>query len=179
MKTIIIYLSQNLKKEVSFMSRTIFVIIMLLQITSIIAKPKENAKTLQYDIVCGGSASQGYYLVTVSTFFKKSSDIEYDQLRMCAVHGVLFKGFSGSNGCTSQKPLARRASVEQEKADYFKAFFGDGKVYNTYATVIDGSIRTERIDKLYKVTATINIAKDLLYTDLTKAGIIKGLSSGF
>ena len=152
-------------------------ILMLSTINVYGGKPKEVP--LKYDIVCAGSALDGYYLVKVSAYADKSSQISNDLVKKCAIHGVLFRGFSGSNGCTSQKPLALSPSTEQEHNDFFKAFFSNGGKYMNYATIIDGSITTEKVGKQYKITATISIAKTILRNDLEKAGIIKSLSNGF
>lgn len=147
--------------------------------SNIEAKDKNKDKPLNYSIECAGSASQGYYLVKVSAYVSKSSEISNDIVMRSAVHGVLFKGFSGRDGCVSQRPLAGSTSVEQEKADYFNAFFNKEKAYSSYANVIPESMQTEKVGKQYKVTAIVNVAKDLLYKALTKAGIIKGLNNGF
>ena len=143
------------------------------------AKDKENENQLNYDIMCGGSGSQGFYIVKVSAYVDKSSQIDEDIVRKCAVHGVLFRGFSGEQGCTSQRSLAGSALVEQQHADFFTVFFVKGGRYASYASMVTGSLQTERSGKKYKVTAVVSVAKDQLRKDLEQAGVIKGLSNGF
>jgi hypothetical protein len=145
--------------------------------TNIIAKDK--GADLTYDIVCAGSGTQGYYLVQVSAYVEKSSEIGNDVVCKCAVHGVLFKGFVGFQGCTSQRPLAGSPLTENQHDDFFTKFFLTGGGYASYATMISGSLQTQRLGKRYKVTAIISVAKDQLRKDLEKAGMIKGLSDGF
>jgi len=140
---------------------------------------KDKNEVLTYDISCAGSGNQGFYLVQISAFVNKSSEINNDIVCKCAVHGVLFKGFTGSQGCTTQKPLAGSALVEVQNADFFASFFKSGGAYLSYSTIIGGSFQSQHIDKKYKVTAVVAVAKDQLRKDLEKAGIIKGLSSGF
>ncbi len=140
---------------------------------------KVKMTTMTYDIRCGGTATQGYYLVEVTVYVKKPKQIDSPLLRRCAVHGVLFKGFSGGRGCSSQRPLAGSASVEQEHEAYFFDFFQDGGGYATYASLVDGSTRTIKEGKRYKVTALLSVSKELLRQDLEKAGVIRGLNSGF
>ena len=51
------------------------------------AKDKDNV-ALSYDIQCAGNPQQGYYLVEVTAYVSKKSDINMDMVRKCAVHGV-------------------------------------------------------------------------------------------
>lgn len=138
-----------------------------------------RSESMTYSIQCGGSGSQGYYIVEVSAYTNKSSKISQDLVCRCAVHGVLFKGFSGGQGCTSQRPLAGNAMTEQQHQEFFEPFFADGGGYASYASMISGSLKTSRDGKLYKVTALVSVAKEQLRQDLEKAGVIKGLNSGF
>ncbi|MBE6249234.1 MAG: hypothetical protein E7106_08300 [Prevotella sp.] len=140
---------------------------------------KKDVESLIYSIQCGGSGTQGYYIVEVTTYAKKVSQINQDLVCRCAVHGVLFKGFPGSNGCMSQRPLAGSALVEQQHQEFFGPFFQDGGGYVSYASMVDGSLKTQKEGKKFKVKATVSVAKDQLRKDMEKAGVIKGLNSGF
>jgi len=140
---------------------------------------KKDNESLEYSLRCGGSGSQGYYIVEVTAYASKSSQINQSLVCRSAVHGVLFKGFSGSNGCVSQRPLAGSALVEQQHQEFFGPFFQDGGSYSSYASMVDGSLRTQKEGKKYKVTATVSVAKEQLRKDLEKAGVIKGLNNGF
>jgi len=146
------------------------------------AKKKANKDTQQYryDITCAGVGAQGTYLVKVWSYCKKQKPaIATEQSRKNAVHGVIFKGFSGSTqGCPSQRALASDPTIEQQHSDFFKKFFSDGGDYQKYVLT---SERVERIQvgKEYKIGVVVSVAKDQLRKDLEAAGIIKGLSSGF
>lgn len=134
---------------------------------------------LKYDIVCAGSGAQGTYLVQVSVYVDKSN-MSVDMAKKAAVHGIIFRGFSGTQGCTSQKPIVRNATVAQQYADFFGTFFQINGEFLGYATLMDGSIQTTKVDKKeYRMTAILSVDKDRLRKALEDAGIVKGLSSGF
>lgn len=142
------------------------------------AKEPVKAKPLTYEIQCAGSGTQGYYLVEVSTYVDKANQISEDVVMKCAVHGVLFRGFTGGHGCTSQRPLTGSAMQEQQHEEFYKSFF-DNRSYVNYSSFVSGSMKTTRVGKQYKVAGTVSVAKDQLRRDLEKAGMIRGLSSGF
>ncbi|MDR3327948.1 MAG: hypothetical protein LBT04_07515 [Prevotellaceae bacterium] len=147
----------------------------LLSFVTAEAKKPEN---LKYDIECVGNGAQSTYLVKVWVY-GKASQITSDVLKKYAVHGVIFKGYSGRNGCTSQKPMAQSPVLEQERADFFDAFFNNDRSYAKYTTEVDGTTERVKVGKEYKIAAVISVSKELLRQDLEKAGIIRGLSSGF
>lgn len=95
-----------------------------------------------------------------------------DFIRKCAVHGVIFSGFSGEYGCRAQKGMLN-ATQEQQHADFFNAFFKND--YLRFASAVDPSLSTVKVGKGYAVTATIQVAKDELRETLEKAGIIRKL----
>lgn len=143
------------------------------------AQSSKKQQNLSYDITCGGSGSQGYYIVDVTVHVKKAKEITSSLFQKCAVHGVLFRGFSGSNGCTSQRPLAGSALNEQQHSEFYIPFFKDGGGYSTYASVIGGVKKTVKEGKELLSTATVSVSKEQLRKDLEKAGVLKGLSNGF
>ena len=116
---------------------------------------------------------------------RNRSFIAINQAKKNAVHGVIFKGFvGGSEGCTSQKPIARNTNLEQEKKTFFKEFFSDGGKYMKFVSLTaDGSVaasdRLKIARKEYKIGVVVSVRKDELRKDLESAGIIKTLSSGF
>lgn len=125
-----------------------------------------------YEITCAGTGVQGTYMVEV-TSYGKSVDAALAQMKKDAVHGVLFRGFTGK--CT-QKPLAGKADVETEHKDFFDKFFGKSGDYAKY--VVDDpnvAMVPVKIGKQYKVTKVLSVKKDMLRRDLENAGIIKAL----
>lgn len=161
-----------------FVYATLLIIIGLLLYTPSSFADNGKKQEQQYDIQSAGSGAQGYYLVEVSSYVTKSSQIGEDTVLRDAVHGVLFRGFAGANGSPSQRPLAGSALNEQTHQDFFTEFFKSGG-YRSYATFVSGSLKTTRVGKQYKVTGTVSVAKDQLRKDLEKAGVIRSLSSGF
>lgn len=136
-------------------------------------------KPLTYEIQCAGSATQGYSLVKVRAIVDSKKDIGDNILKRCAIHGVLFRGYSGGNGCVSQPPLAGSAIVEQQYSDFFLPFFREGGGCEAYCTMVEGSMQTVRQGKQYVVTGVVNVAKSQLRKDMETAGVVRKLSSGF
>lgn len=137
------------------------------------------AEPLQYEIVGSKGGTQGTYIVKVYVMEKKSKP-DLELLKKCAVHGVLFKGFTIENSRVTQKPLAGSPLAEQEHADFFEAFFRDGGAYNSYVSMITPQYDIVKMSKKqYRIGATFSVAKDQLRKDLEQAGILKGLNSGF
>lgn len=146
-------------------------------------KARLDMEAFRYELECVGIGVQGTYLIKVWTYSKKPK-VAIAQAKKNAVHGVIFKGFSGGGqGCTSQQPLARTLDVQDENADFFEAFFEDRGGFNKYVSVSsDGAIDSEdrlKVGKEYKIGIVVSVMKDQLRSDLEKEGIIKGLASGF
>ena len=138
----------------------------------------KDTKQFRYEIECAGNAIQGTYLVKVWSYSKKASVAE-NQCRKNAVHGVIFKGYGGGQGCVSQRPLANNPGVETQFEEYFKSFFSDGGEFQKYASIMEGTMETVKVGKEYKVGVVVSVRKDDLRKALEAAGIVRGLSSGF
>ena len=138
----------------------------------------KDTKQFRYEIECAGNAIQGTYLVKVWSYSKKASVAE-NQCRKNAVHGVIFKGDGGGQGCVSQRPLANNPGVETQFEEYFKSFFSDGGEFQKYASIMEGTMETVKVGKEYKVGVVVSVRKDDLRKALEAAGIVRGLSSGF
>ncbi len=137
------------------------------------------AEPLQYEIVGAGSGTQGTYLVKVYVVNKKSKP-DLELLKKCAVHGVLFKGFTVENSRVTQKPLAGSPLAEQQHADFFGPFFQDGGAYSSYVSMVTAQYDIVKMaKKQYRIGAVFSVAKDQLRKDLEEAGVLKGLNSGF
>lgn len=150
----------------------------------VIAKNKANKDTekFRYEIECVSVGATGSYLIKVWTYSKKAN-VAIEWAKKNAVHGVIFKGFTGAGAGCTQKPLASSPSIEEEKAEFFDNFFADGGKYMKFVSVSgDGSIAAEdrlKVGKEYKIGVIVSVMKDNLRKDLEDAGIVKGLSSGF
>ena len=139
----------------------------------------KQTEVYRYELACAGTGVQGTYLVKVWTYAKKSN-VALEQSKKNAVHGIIFKGFTGNSiaGCTSQRPIASNPTIEQEQSDFFRKFFSDGGDYMKYVSVSGGN-ELIKVGKEYKVGVVVSVAKEQLRKDFEAAGIIKGLSSGF
>ena len=134
---------------------------------------------LEYEIVGAGSGMQGTYLVKVFVVSKKNKP-DLDLLKKCAVHGVLFKGFSDSESRVKQKPLAGGLPAEQQHSDFFVPFFEENKSYLNYADMVNSQYEIVKLaKKQYRIGATLSVSKDQLRKDLEQAGVVKSLASGF
>lgn len=146
-------------------------------------KADEATREWRYEIECAGIGKDGMYLVKVWSYSKKAT-IAITQAKKNAVHGIIFKGFSGGGqGCTSQRPLAPNPNIEEEKSDFFDPFFEEGGKYMKYVSESgDGNVDAAdrvKVGKEYKIGVLVSVSKDALRKDLEAAGIIRGLSSGF
>jgi len=148
-------------------------------------KRKANKDTEQwkYEIECAGTGAKGTYQIKVWSYSKKPK-VAIEQAKKNAVHGIIFKGFAGGQGCSSQKPLARTPSIEFDNEEFFTAFFKTGGRYMKFvSSSTDGSVGAGDVLKVskkqYKVGVVVTVQKDALRKDLEAAGIIKGLASGF
>ena len=141
-------------------------------------KADKDTKQFRYEIECAGNAIQGTYLVKVWTYSKKASVAE-NQCRKNAVHGVIFKGYGGGQGCVSQRPLANQPGIENQYKEYFDSFFSNGGEFQKYASVLEGTTETVKVGREYKVGVVVSVRKDDLRKALEAAGIIQSLNSGF
>lgn len=133
-----------------------------------------------YNIECAGvTAKEGYSLVKVWVYSSNNKPDD-SALKNAAVHGILFRGISPQDGCQALPPLAGSLQAYEQHADYFNAFFEKGGSYLSYASVVPASYEAVKLSKKrYKMGAKVMVSKDQLRRDLEKAGIIKGLSTGF
>ena len=160
------------------MTRTTFLLTVFTMALFFMGAKKPENSNLRYEIECAGNGTQGNYLVKVWVY-TKSGNCSSETLKKYAVHGVIFKGYAGKTDCVQQRPLASTPAIEQQKADFFNAFFNNDKAFAKYATEVNGSVERIRIGKEYKYGAVISVAKDMLRQDLEKAGVIRGLNTGF
>ncbi|MBI5540096.1 MAG: hypothetical protein HY951_08560 [Bacteroidia bacterium] len=148
------------------------------------AKKKADKATAEwrYEVECVSVGAQGSYLVKVWSYSKKP-DVAINQAKKNAVHGIIFKGFTGTGAGCTQKPLTNNPALEQEKEEFFTDFFADGGKYMKFVSVTgDGAIGEGdrlKVGKEYKIGVVVSVAKDDLRKDLEAAGIIKSLNSGF
>ncbi len=146
-------------------------------------KAKEDTEQFRYEVSCQGVGVAGTSLIKVYSYATKPKLVK-DVAKRNAVHAIIFKGYIGNNGCSSQKPLARNSSIEIKHKDYFDVFFKDGGEFMRYVNLTNGgaigSGDIQKIEKkLYKIGVVVSVNKDELRKKLEQDGIIKGLSYGF
>lgn len=145
-------------------------------------KSDSDTEAWRYEIEAVQTGIQGTYLIKVWSYSKKP-DLAIEQAKKNAVHGVIFKGFTGSSSIAGQKPLASNVNLEQEKVDFFKPFFSDGGKYMKFVSMsTDGAIAAEdrmKIGKEFKIGVIVSVNVYSLRKDLESAGIINSLGSGF
>lgn len=136
---------------------------------------------LEYDIEPDGVGSKGMSFVKVSIYVKKPKQATTALLKKAAVHGIIFRGLSesGTTGYTKQRPLVNSPAAAQQYGDYFETFFQDGGKYLSYANMVGSITQVVKINKKYRVSATINVSTDEIRRALRDAGVIKGMTSGF
>ena len=158
--------------------KTIFLCSFVLLLSGCRTTSIVTPNNMRYEIECAGNGVQGTYLLKVWVYgSEKGIDIDY--IKHCAVHGVIFKGFAGGNGCPSQRPMASSPALEQQRNEFFTPFFGADKAYRVYASEVGGGLERVKVGKELKIGAVISVSKDMLRRDLEAAGIIRGLNTGF
>lgn len=137
-----------------------------------------DTQKFQYEIEGVNNGLQGSYLVKVWSYSARpKADIE--TCKKNAVHGVIFKGYAGTQNARPQRPLIADPGTELEHAEFFDLFFKDGGEYNKYVTITAGSQEIVKVGKQYKIGLVVSVSKDALRKALEKAGVARSLSAGF
>lgn len=153
-------------------------------ITSVAQNKKADKDTREwvYEIDPVAVGAQGTYLIKVWSYSKKPV-VAIDQAKKNAVHGIIFKGFTGAPGVPGQKPLTTNPNLEVEQAEFFGNFFANGGKYMKFVNISnDGTVAAEdrlKVGKEYKIGVIVSVNVAGLRKDLEDAGIIRSLSSGF
>lgn len=154
--------------------KKILTFLAMMLIMSITALAKGD-KMPQYDITGAGSGNEGKVLVKVYIYAKNATD---EDLKRCAVHGIVFRGCTGNNSGANQPAMAS-PTVENDNATFCQEFFALDGMCQNYASIISGSYDRVKTSKGYKVGAIVEVSKTPLRKELEKAGIVRSLSAGF
>ena len=142
----------------------------------------KDTEAWRYEIEPVGVGTQGTYLIKVWTYSKKSQ-VAIDQAKKNAVHGIIFRGFTGITGVPGQKALSREPNLEVTQGDFFKSFFGQGGDYMRFVSITnDGSIAPEdrlKVGNEYKIGVIVSVNVSEMRKYLEDKGIIKKLGAGF
>ena len=137
-----------------------------------------DTESFRYDIEYVKTVGDGISSVKVWSFSKKP-ELALKQCRKNAVHGVIFKGYTGTG--SSHAALAKSPTAWQDHADYFTQFFAEGGEWQRYVAKADASTAETVLvgKKECKVGEVVQVNVKALRQALEKAGVIKGLSFGF
>lgn len=106
-----------------------------------------------------------------------------NQAKRNAVHGVIFRGFTGRNGVGSQPALAWNSpTLESEQTAFFNNFFADNGKYWEFADMVSDGISAEDRIKTgsgYKIGLLVSVKKRALKDYLVSAGILEAMDAGF
>lgn len=153
--------------------RKIFSILCLLCLVAMTVKAGDEMP--KYDITGAGSGTEGTILVKVFVYKKNVND---QDLKRAAVHGVVFRGCEG-NASGARQPAMASPAEEANNAEFCKRFFADDGECQNFASVVAGSYERVKTSKGYKMGAIVQVSKTSLRKFLEKAGIVRSLSSGF
>jgi|TARA_B110000483_G_scaffold189133_1_gene224312 hypothetical protein len=149
-------------------------------------KKKADKQTVawRYELEAVQTGTKGTYQIKVWSY-SKNVETAIEQAKKNAVHGIIFKGFPNKGRVQGQKPLARNASLYEEKEEFFQEFFktAGGDYMKFISLANNGQIaagdRIKISKKEYKIGVIISVNVAELRKHLESKNIIKGLSGGF
>ena len=136
----------------------------------------------KYELEGIQQGADGTYLLKVWVY-SRTPEIDYDLAKKMAIHGVIFKGYSGRKGLSGQPPLTKNLSLEEEKKSFFRVFFSNNGRYNEFVNLSAEQIgpgdRLKLGKREYKIGLVASVKKDALRKYLENSGVIRRLSDGF
>ena len=118
--------NMNMKTNNNFQTLLLIAIVLISCISTAQTNKKANTDTMnwRYEIEAAGQGTQGNYLIKVWSYSRKPV-VAIEQAKKNAVHGIIFRGYSGFNSIQGQKPLTNNPNLEMEQEEFFKNFFAD------------------------------------------------------
>ena len=159
----------SIKKTIIHQKYLIVLLLLLFQFNKLYAISFD----VSYEMSGVGEGKAGYYLVEISAYVAKKKDISREITKKCAVHGVLFKGYSGDKGYASKPALIRDSNLAEEKTSYFEALIEEK--YEIYTSMANEFMKVVKVGKKYKVTTIVQVNVKQLRRDLERDKIIKTL----
>ncbi len=132
-----------------------------------------------YEMKCLGVGSEGSNLVKIYSY-GSNYDKAVRQAKHDAVHGILFKGIVGGNGCGHQPAIVKPQELSENQS-FFDKFFKNGEYLRFVNISNDGSVDGAdrlRVGNKYKIGVVVSVQKDALRKYLEQAGVIKPLGAG-
>lgn len=131
----------------------------------------------RYDIDYVKNVGDGMSMIKVWSY-GKTAKIAEEKCKANAVHGVIFKGYTGQGAV--QPALVKSAYGYSDNKEFFDIFFSSGDYLRYISSSVEGSTETRKTQTgEYKVSSTMTINVKMLRKHLEDAGVIRGLSSGF
>lgn len=156
-----------------------FVIMGLISLALTTSSCASQQQVFGYEMTCLGVGSEGSNLLKVYSY-GKTYDKSVEQAKHDAVHGILFKGIVGSNGCANQPAMVKPQEQVANQA-FFDEFFKKGEYLRFVNISNDGSVSGAdrlKVGNMYKIGVTVSVQKDALRKYLEQAGVIKPLGVG-
>lgn len=156
-----------------------FVIMGLISLALTTSSCASQQQVFGYEMTCLGVGSEGSNLLKVYSY-GKTYDKSVEQAKHDAVHGILFKGIVGSNGCANQPAMVKPQEQVANQA-FFDEFFKKGEYLRFVNISNDGSVSGAdrlKVGSMYKIGITVSVQKDALRKYLEQAGVIKPLGVG-
>lgn len=128
-------------------------------------------------IVGEGTGNGGSAIVTATCSAKKAGDVTELDLIKCAIHGVLFNGWTDNASnytATTHRAICGDPDVETQHADYFADFFASPTV-TSYATIVPETRSAVKSGKVFNVSQQVSVNQRQLRKKLEKDGIIRKL----
>lgn len=143
----------------------------------------KEPEVMEVSIQGEGVGNGGRPILTVTCSAKKADKVTEDDIRRCAVRGVLFRGYSDKSNtsnfdASTSHPAIVGADKESSYADYFNDFFNSGAA-NSYVDLIDDTRKVMKAGKVYHVSQTVQVNVPDLRKKLEKDGIVRSLRSGW
>ena len=156
-----------------------FVIMGLISLALTTSSCASQQQVFGYEMTCLGVGSEGSNLLKVYSY-GKTYDKSVEQAKHDAVHGILFKGIVGSNGCANQPAMVKPQEQVANQA-FFDEFFKKGEYLRFVNISNDGSVSGAdrlKVGSMSKIGVTVSVQKDALRKYLEQAGVIKPLGVG-
>ena len=102
-----------------------FVIMGLISLALTTSSCASQQQVFGYEMTCLGVGTEGSNLLKVYSY-GKTYDKSVEQAKHDAVHGILFKGIVGSNGCANQPAMVKPQEQVANQA-FFDDFFKKGE----------------------------------------------------
>lgn len=156
----------------------LFLLIALIGGMTLSAKGKEKKLIPDYSIEGVGSKSMSTSYVKV-TIIAKKGDVDMADFGRCAIHGVLFRGYTNSESSYMSTPTSALMGSPMEEikhADFFKSFFES--TYSNYVNIQSESRRVDKIEgkKECKNSFVVEVLTEQLRRDLESMGMIEGIN---